>query len=237
MPEPEFLFIHGSCHGAWCWEAVIAELARLGRRARAIDLPSHGADATPADQVTLALYARAIVAAIAAPVVLVGHSMAGYPITAAADLAPERIARLVYLCAYVPMPGLSLAQMRRLATTQPLRDAITIAPDRKTFCFDPAKATDRLYHDVAPATAAAAISRLGRQPIAPQESPWQPGPSVTLPRSYIRCSQDRAIPPDFQTIMTAGWPSDCVHSLPTSHSPFLSAPAPLARLLVQIADA
>ncbi|NCO85472.1 MAG: alpha/beta fold hydrolase [Rhodobacterales bacterium] len=237
MPEPTFLLIHGSCHGAWCWDALIAELAALGRQARAIDLPSHGADATPAHEVTLALYARAIVAAMDAPVVLVGHSMAGYPITAAADLAPERIARLVYLCAYAPMPGLSLAQMRRLATTQPLIDAITVASDRATFRFDPAKAVDRLYHDVAPAIAAAAVARLGAQPIAPQETPWQPGPSVTLPRSYIRCTDDRAIPPDFQETMTAGWPAECVHTLPTSHSPFLSAPKALALLLCQIADA
>jgi pimeloyl-ACP methyl ester carboxylesterase len=43
----EFLLIHGSCHGAWCWRDVLPELERLGHSARAIDLPSHGVDQTP----------------------------------------------------------------------------------------------------------------------------------------------------------------------------------------------
>lgn len=235
ISDPVFLLVHGSCHGAWCWADEVDALRRAGRRAHAIDLPSHGQDRTPAERVTLDLYARAIVAAMTEPVVLVGHSMAGYPITAAADIAPEKVARLVYLCAYVPMPGLSLAQMRRLATSQPLRDAIEVAPDGVSFRFDPDKAIDRLYHDVAAAAAAAAVARLGAQPIAPQETPWQPGASARLPRSYIRCTQDRAIPPDFQQSMTAGWPASDLHEMPTSHSPFLSAPDALALLLINIA--
>ncbi len=59
-------------------------------------------------------------AALDAPAIVVGHSMGGYPITAAAERAPERVERLVYLCAYVPAPGMSLADMRRDGPRQPL---------------------------------------------------------------------------------------------------------------------
>ena len=49
----DFLLIHGSCHGAWCWDDLIPELEALGHTARAIDLPSHGADKTPVAEVSL----------------------------------------------------------------------------------------------------------------------------------------------------------------------------------------
>lgn len=231
----DFLLIHGSCHGAWCWDDMIPHLTTLGHTATAIDLPSHGHDTTPARDVTLALYARAIVAAIKTPVILVGHSMAGYPITAAAGLAPEKISALVYLCAYVPMAGKSLAEMRRMAPSQPLLDAINVDEARVTFRVDPAKAAEKFYHDVPPARAAWAIGQLGPQPILPQETPLVPMHS--LPRHYLRCTDDRTIPPTFQTTMTADWPAGTVSDLPTSHSPFLSDPALLAQHLDRIARA
>ena len=65
----EFLLIHGSCHGAWCWRDVLPELIELGNTARALDLPSHGDDRTPIAEVTLALYRDAILDAIDTPVV------------------------------------------------------------------------------------------------------------------------------------------------------------------------
>lgn len=231
----DFLLIHGSCHGAWCWDDLIPHLTAAGHSARAIDLPSHGQDRTPAGEVTLALYARAIVAAIETPVILVGHSMAGYPITAAAGLAPEKISALVYVCAYVPMAGKSLADMRRMAPSQPLLDAIIVDEARMTFRVDPAKAAEKFYHDVPPARAAWAIGQLGPQPILPQETPLEPRHS--LPRHYLRCTDDRTIPPAFQTTMTADWPAGTVSDLPTSHSPFLSDPALLAQHLDRIARA
>lgn len=231
----DFLLIHGSCHGAWCWDLVVPELIALGHRARAIDLPSHGKDGTNPAEVTLDLYGRAIVDAIDTPVTLVGHSMAGYPITAAAELAPEKIARLIYLCAYVPMAGKSLADMRRMAPSQPLLDAIVVDDTRTTFSVDPAKAAAKFYHDVPADLADWAVGNLCPQPILPQETPMVPDRALTVPRRYICCADDRTIPPEFQITMTKDWPEQDVATLPTSHSPFLSDPKSLARLLSELA--
>ncbi|MEZ5799152.1 MAG: alpha/beta fold hydrolase, partial [Paracoccaceae bacterium] len=63
----EVLLVHGSCHGAWCWHRVIPALAALGVAARAIDLPAHGADRTPAAGASLSGYGRAILAALNGP--------------------------------------------------------------------------------------------------------------------------------------------------------------------------
>ena len=230
----DFLLIHGSCHGAWCWDDLIPALEALGHTARAIDLPSHGADKTPVKDVTLDLYARAIIDAIDTPVTLVGHSMAGYPITAAAELAPEKISKLIYLCAYVPKAGMTLGDRRKSAPTQPLIEAIRICDDRISFEIDPTMAAEKFYNDVEPARAAWAVSKLGPQPIAPQETVL--AVTETLPRHYIRCLDDRTIPPAFQVTMTQDWPAETVSEMHSSHSPFLSDPIGLAKLLSRVAN-
>lgn len=232
-----FLLIHGSCHGAWCWRDVLPLLHAAGHEARAIDLPSHGDDPTPVTDVTLDSYADAILAAIEAPTILVGHSMAGYPISAAAERAPDRIAKLVYVCAYVPAEGKSLADMRRAGPSQPLLDAIVVSPDRKNFTIDPAKAEAKFYHDCPPGTADYAIPRLCPQAIAPQDTPLGlTGAWASVERHYIRCSDDRTIPPAYQETMSAGFAPGHVTALDCSHSPFFACPDALVQRLTRIAQ-
>lgn len=234
----EFLLIHGSCHGAWCWHRVIPALAALGHNARAIDLPGHGRDRTPAEQVTLATYAQAIVDALHGPTIVVGHSMAGYPITAAAELDPRNIAALVYLCAYAPKSGLSLADMRRAGPRQPLAPAIRLDASRTSFTFAPELANDLFYHDCPAEAQALAALCLCLQPILPQETPLTTtARSQDLPRHYIRCAEDRAIPPEYQATMAQGFAPGHYSSLPASHSPFFSMPDRVAQRLDEIARA
>ncbi|MDP2084776.1 MAG: alpha/beta fold hydrolase [Gemmobacter sp.] len=228
------LLVHGSCHGAWCWRDVVPALQARGHEVRAIDLPGHGADPTPRETVTLHGYARAILAALEGPTLVVGHSMAGYPITAAAELDPAQMAGLVYLCAYRPVSGLSLADMRRAGPRQPLRDAIRV--EGACFSFDAALAEDRFYHDCPPGTLDYALAHLTPQPILPQETPLVvTGRSASVPQHYIRCAEDRAIPPEYQATMAQGVPPGRVHDLPSSHSPFFAMPDRLADLLSHIA--
>lgn len=227
--QPDLLLIHGSCHGAWCWEATIPALARLGISATAIDLP--GRDGSPT---TLDDYAQAILAAARPGTVLVGHSAGGYAITAAAEADPTRFAGLVYLCAYLPASGQSLADMRRAGPSQPLLPAIRMAADRVSFTIDPALAPAVFYHDCPPDIAAAATARLCPQPVAPQEAPLSPKAAPSLPRHYIVCRQDRAIPPDYQAKMARVLPAQAVTALEASHSPFLSMPDQLATRLAEI---
>jgi pimeloyl-ACP methyl ester carboxylesterase len=231
-----FLLIHGSCHGAWCWRDLIPALATLGHEARAIDLPSHGADRTPAADATLDLYAERILVDIDAPVTLVGHSAAGYPITLAAERAPEKIARLVYLCAYVPLPGMSMIDMRRAGPRQLLKGAVRVDPGGVTYSVEPTQIRDRFYQDCSEKTVAYAAAHLCPEPIGPQSTVLPPlARWQGVERHYIRCAKDQAIPPEYQATMAAGFPEDNVTSLPTSHSPFFSAPERLAARLHQIA--
>ncbi len=229
-----FLLIHGACHGAWCWRDVLPCLAARGHDAKAIDLPSHGEDPRDPRDITLADYRDAIVNALDPDTILVGHSMGGFPITAAAIAAPGRIARLIYLCAYVPLPGLSLAEMRRAGPRQLLADAIRVSDDRMTMTFDPAKLEEKFYHDCPRGILDHASLRLCAQPVAPQETALQDTAAAEdLPRSYIRCADDRAIPPEYQATMASGLDR---YDLQCGHSPFFACPDDLATLLDRIAQ-
>ncbi|WP_417211053.1 alpha/beta fold hydrolase [Antarctobacter sp.] len=226
------LLIHGASHGAWCWRDTLPALAALGHEVRAIDLPSHGDDPTPVNEVTLEEYGRAILDALDGPTVLVGHSMGGYAITQAAEMDPTHIAGLVYLCAYDPWPGLGLSQMRMEAEEQPLLPAIRMAEDRRSFTFDPDMAPNLFYHDCPPEAVAFALDHICPQSAAASNTPIQlTENSRALPRSYIVCTKDRAIPPAFQRLMASRFDAARVTDLPSGHSPFFSMPDALARAI------
>lgn len=221
----EFLLIHGAGHGAWAWEAVIPALAAFGHNARAINLPGRGGAAT-----TLTAQAKAIVAAMRGPTVLVGHSAGGFAITAAAAMAPERVARLIYLCAFIPQPGRSIADLRRACPEMGLRGSYRVAADRQSFSFDPETAKPLFFHDCPDPSGA--VARMCAEPVAPQETALEVLPN--LPRAAIFCSKDRAIPLAYQRKMAAGisvW-----RELPAGHSPFLSMPGALAAALDEVSD-
>lgn len=56
-----------------------------------------------------------------------------------------------------------------------------------------------------------------------------------VPRAYIECLQDRAVPLDLQRAMQAKLPCKPILTLDTDHSPFYSAPDQLADWLNVIA--
>lgn len=234
-----FVLVHGAWHGAWCWEKVVPLLEAEGHGVDAVDLPGHGGNpATPAEM-TLEAYGREVAARVEAagePVVLVGHSMGGMAITQAAEYVPERIAALVYVCAFLPASGQSLLQ---LADNDP--DALVlpnlqvdeeagicvVAEDARTACF---------YGECTPEDAAAASARLVPESLAafavPAEISEERAGSVR--RLYVECLRDRAISIAKQREMQAARPCERVLTIDTDHSPFLSRPDELAGHLLAI---
>src|SRR5260370_24092914 len=97
-----FALVHGAYHGAGCWDLLRKDLERDGHSTSAVDLPCEDPEAGAAR------YADVVVRGIpkgSPDVVLVGHSLAGLTIPVAASMTPTLMT--VYLCALVPMPGLS----------------------------------------------------------------------------------------------------------------------------------
>lgn len=231
----DLILVHGACHGGWCWDLVLPELAALGHTARALDLPGRGADRTPPGRITLDHHADAILAALDRPAILVGHSAGGYAIAAAALRRPDLVARLIYLTAWIPAPGRSLADLRRAARPEALTRALRLAPDRLTYGFDPETYVDTFARDAPPDIVAQAVKRLCPEPVAPHETPLPSRPDA--PAFALFCDDDRAIPPALQRDMAQDIPAARRLALPTSHSPFLSRPRVLAQALARLATA
>jgi len=229
-----FLLVHGSGHGGWCWRDVIPPLEALGHEAEALDLPGGGDHRTPLGEVTLEAYAAAILARLDRPTVLVGHSAGGFAIRAAAERDPSPITRLVYLCAYVPRPDASLADMRKDSREQPLAGAFELDAGKRAFRFTEPALMENLYGDCPPGTADYARPRLRWQAIKPQATPVEfTGRGEAVPASYILCEKDRTITPAHQQDMAdeGGIAPGDLYRLPTGHSPFFAAPGALAALL------
>ncbi|SHJ33986.1 Pimeloyl-ACP methyl ester carboxylesterase [Shimia gijangensis] len=231
----DILLVHGSCHGAWCWRDLIPELAALGHDVRGMDMPSHGQDDTPLSEVTLESCTASVVNALAKDTVVVAHSWGGFPATLAADIAPEKLNRLIYLCAYVPRDGHSLVDMRKMAPRQPILKAVDRAADGTSYRVHADYAEEVFYADCPKSTIDYAIANLSPQATLPQATPAHLGAGhLDVPRSYIRTLYDNAIPTEFQAEMVAGWPRSDVYEMATSHSPFFADPKGLAALIDQI---
>lgn len=105
-----YVLIHGSWHGAWCWDKVVSILVKEGHTVVAPDLPGHGNDKTPIAKVTLRAYADHVCEVIntqSEPVILVGHSMGGIVITQAAENCPDNTQKLVFLTALPTHPTIT----------------------------------------------------------------------------------------------------------------------------------
>lgn len=235
-----FILIHGGFHGAWCWRHVISELECLGHEALALDLPGHGA--RRAEPSTLENRGAAIVDILQPNDVLVGHSGGGFDITLAANAAPDRVGHLIYLAAGLPIEGQPLVRatggandtgnVDRLNETIP-STVLRQTSDGRLAWIDRDAAAALFYHDCPSETVDWAFARFSPAPpeilLDPVSLPgfW----AAELPRSYILCLQDRALP--FSTAMKfAGRLGVVPHFINSSHSPFFSQPRELASLLV-----
>lgn len=232
-----FVLVHGSWHGAWCWHRVVPQLEALGHQVLAPDLPGHGDDATPVAQITLGAYAERVASVIRSatePVVLVGHSFGGIVISQAAEIIPEQISRLVYVTAFLPANGQSLSRLATTDADNPVALSASTSADQQLISLDLAQVQELLYADCPESDIALARERLCAEPVRPFITPvtLTAGRADSIPRTYIECRNDIAIPLWFQHQMQGTVPCAPVYSMATGHSPFFAAPAELARLLV-----
>jgi pimeloyl-ACP methyl ester carboxylesterase len=239
-----FVLVHGAFHGAWCWEPLILALSEAGHTTHALDLPGAGEDATPVGRVTLDAYAERICERLAEqpePVTLVGHSMGGIAITQAAARCPERIARLVYVAAFLPADGQSLADLAGLpeGAGDGVQANMVVEGEPPVATMPQGAARKVFYAECAPSQATWALERLRGQPLAPFVTPVAlGGANGDRPAAaYVVAARDRAVPSALQRRMAREGGAGDVVEIDTDHSPFLSRTGELAALLERFAAA
>jgi len=227
----DIALVHGSYHGAWCWDFLAPELERLGHRVITMDLAITDPTLGAAD------YARTVTKALERTTepMLVGHSMAGLVIPLVAAQRPIR--KLVFLAAFVPYLGRSANEQR---AAEPIDGRV---PPRTTEWTDlgddvwmvgPNTATELFFHDAPAAVARWATRRLRPQSyrVFNEVTPLAAWPEVES-RSIV-CRDDRAINPAW--VRAASWDRLGVDPVEISggHSPFLTRPVELALAIDQL---
>lgn len=241
----DFLLIHGAHHTGACWDPVATALRDAGQRVDAPDLPPNDEVDIAYEDVDLDVYAGYVADRIRAggrPVILVGHSLAGATIGAAAERVPGLIRDLVYLHALMPAPGDSITQTRRrlLGPDAPPSDTApyrTLHADGRVATMDPDGAREMMYQRCDEAAARAAIERFRPQPLRIYDQPLELTPERwgSVRRTYVLGLQDRTLPNALSAFMLEVVGADRVEVIDTDHSPFLSAPERLTKLLLAVA--
>jgi pimeloyl-ACP methyl ester carboxylesterase len=200
MNAKTFVLVHPAWHGAWFWKklapllskrghaVVTPTLTGLGERSH-LARPEIGLDVHVTDVVNVLKHEEL------RDIVLVGDSSSGAVVTGVADRAPEHIALVLYLDAFVPEDGQSVFDL--------------VAPDRREalealaksegsgwlvprFAPPPWETIVRDMWGVAnPADVRWLVDRLGPTPLGHFKEPVRRTNPVAekLPRAFVRCTK------------------------------------------------
>ncbi|MEV5444703.1 alpha/beta hydrolase [Streptomyces sp. NPDC052644] len=226
--------------GGWIWDDVAGRLREAGAEVYAADPPTGPGDGLDA-------HIRHVVGlvdgAAADRVVLVGHGYGIHPVLGAADLRPDRTARVVHLDAGMPQDGdPALKALPDEATRQRLLEGVAgpVAPPASPEEWTRWGSTDGVPAD--------ALDRLTRQAVPqPPRTLTEPlrltGAYAKAPTSGVLCVANGTSIALVQSLVALGDPRLQVltepqvtfHELPTGHWPMLSAPGELADALLDAA--
>lgn len=231
-----FVLVHGSFGGGWCWRLVAPMLRNLGHDVHTPTLTGLGERThllhcgvdlnTHVEDITNLLYYEDL-----SKITLVGHSYAGMVITGVAAKMPERIAKLVYLDAYVPLDGqlhfdlwpppTSAGQFVRPSGPNEIR----LHPPPSAFGVTDQKMSEWV------------AARLVPQPMSTylQAPPVSTPESRAIPRAFIQCTGSSILDvmaPFAARARSEGWQ---VRELAADHEVELTHPRELANILIELA--
>jgi len=226
-----YVLVHGAYQGGWIWKPVATRLRAAGHLVYAPSLDGCGdRHHLIRPGITIGTHAREVAQLLfyddLRDVILVGTSAGGMVIAKAAELARERLERLVFVDALALLPG---ERVEDIVSRRGARETTAVAtgPTR-------ADAEERLFSDLDADTRAWALARYTLHPIAAAEGPMEPTTfwDQAWPATVIRCR--RAVnPPEAHQRRTAERLKATWHELDTGHYPMLSQPDELTRLLTK----
>lgn len=238
-----YLLIHGAWHGGWCWRPVARSLRAAGHRVLTPTLPGFADDGADASAHSLADVVDAVADLVEREdlqdVVLVGHSWAGYVITALAPRIRQRLRRLVYWSAFVPAEGASLVDEVDDAT-RALFEELAAQSGNATIELPYPVWEQGFIQDAEPAVQRVTYGLLVPQPFrysATPVTPLDPG-SWDVPTTYLMGKDDLTMPQD-----ETGWPRFAARLglvpelIPGSHELFFTQPDALTAVLEGLGSA
>ena len=230
-----FVLVHGAWHGGWCWRRVSDLLEKKGHKVFAPTLTGLGACShLISKDVNVTTHVTDIANLIRwenlSDVVLVGHSYGGVVISGVAEQMRESIGSIVFLDAFLPANGDTLAAK----ASQPVREAIAGLVEKGESTMKPVPA---------------AVFRVNEKDRAWVDAMCTPHPVATLTdkstvtgareriakKAYIRAKGYPSVPFDgvYDALKTnSAWR---VYELPCGHDAMVDMPDRLTELLLEVA--
>ena len=233
QPEaPTIVIVHGAWGGSWGWREMESLLEGMGHKVYRPSLTGLGERfhlASP--EIDLGVHIDDVVNVIEfeelEDIILLGHSYGGMVVTGVAERLPERIRHLVYLDAFVPFDGESLATSQGKTMTEFMTDWATQGGlNNPGFVTRP---------NVPPPDSPA--PRIVPQPIGTFTEPINlfGDPGNGLPVSYIHTREAPGAEDGFDRYADRarelGW---TMYEMIADHLPQRSKPKELAELLTEI---
>jgi pimeloyl-ACP methyl ester carboxylesterase len=230
-----FVLVHGAWHGGWCWRRVSDLLEGRGHKVFTPTMTGLGERSHLIDpKVNLATHITDIVNVIKweglGDIVLVGHSYGGAIISGVAEQMGDKIGSIVFLDAFVPESGDSLATN----ASQPVREAIAALVEKGETTMKPVSA---------------AVFRVNEKDRARVDAMCTPHPVATFTdtialtgarervakKAYIRAKGYPSVPFDGvqeRLKADAAWR---VYEMPCGHDAMVDMPDRLTEILIEVA--
>ncbi|MEU2390675.1 alpha/beta hydrolase [Streptomyces sp. NPDC007369] len=224
-----FVLVPGAWLGAWAWDAVAAELRAAGHDAHALTLSGLAERRAAASWAGQQTHVHDIVDAVERldlhDVVLVGHSYAGIPVGQAAELIGDRLARVVFVDADVPVDG------EPFVSGWAGGAGVAASIEANGGLWPPPTAGDYAGQDLDEEQIARIVAGCTPHPGATLTEPAALARSLgELPAVYVKCLLDGPEPPPAagELLKSDSW---TLLTLNTGHWPMFSRPAELAGVL------
>jgi len=231
-------------HGAWGegaeFEEVVHYLSCDGNQAIAPDLPGHGNFTKPINEVTLDGYVervRNVIDNIDGKVILIGHSLAGAIVSQVAEEIPNKIEKLVYICAFLPKNGDSAIGLMQSDDEGELLAKVVFSECQTFATINEEDIHNIMLHDAESKQVDKWIPKLSmKQATQPFMAPIRLSEDRfgTVPKYYIRSSLDKVLSVQLQDQMIKNWKVNKVFTLESGHFPLISMPEKLASTIKEI---
>ena len=229
------VFVHGACvkDGSWWWHRTAELLRERGIASVAPALPSAGETGLPvgsggpglAEDVAAV---RQVLRDSDEPTIVVAHSYGGI-VTSEAAAKVASVRHLLLISSYLPEVGQSLSDFGGGDGPAPFLDIDFAAG---TFGVRPEALVDTFLEDCDPAIQAEGTAHLARQSVQVIGQPVGASAWHDIDSTYLVCARDRGTPAQRQRVFAER--ARRVVELASGHHPFLSQPAAVRDLILDI---
>ncbi|XP_016435472.1 putative methylesterase 11, chloroplastic isoform X2 [Nicotiana tabacum] len=253
LKNKHFVLVHGGGFGAWCWYKTTTLLKESGYQVDAIDLTGSGAHFFDSNNITtLSQYVKPLTDFLEnlddnKKVILVGHDIGGVCISYAMELYPSKVSAAIFVAASMLKNGQNILDMFSVQLglnnlcqrAQVFRYANGKNHPPTAIDYDKSLIKEVLFNQTPTKDVELASVSMRQVPFGPltEKLTLSATNYGSIPRFYVKTQDDFAIPASLQEVMIdSNQPEQVFQIKGSDHSPFLSKPQSLHKILVEISN-